>query len=378
MTWEPEENVPAAVYLPEFKKVNNLPQSLIRLRLNIASDRNAYVKPNVLKEVQERCAKVTNEHMNTFTVTLNDEVNNGKFGIIPLPLYKRKLIRGEEYLKKGDEMYWLKQVVVESPNATTSAKFVENHEKIDRSFLQMMIRNDNIVCIRDGYITSENERKATISFVHDWCHQTLREKMIQEGKVDWKNVCKDILKALSYIHTNGIHQAVSIDSIYYNTDGNYQLSNFKNFTFTQQLQHNEVKSEGIELAPRKYGLSAPFDATLDLYALAIVLLQCQKKSLLFRRKPNSVIEIEEDIEKAMNNLETDEERRFIRMMLRARMHMHNVLAVYRYTADGFLEHPLLSTEKMKSVECLYVHHMLGIPVVSYFIFTVAIGIFKKF
>lgn len=112
MTWEPESNIPDSVYLYEYKKLNNMVMNRMNLKVSLTftSRRKGYTPPVILEELQERKPKPQFLNMSNMAITLNDNLNNGKFGIVPVPKYKKKFGQNVNYLKFGNEVYKMKNV----------------------------------------------------------------------------------------------------------------------------------------------------------------------------------------------------------------------------------------------------------------------------
>ncbi|CCD66109.2 Chromo domain-containing protein [Caenorhabditis elegans] len=363
MTWEPESNIPDSVYLYEYKKLNNMVMNRMNLKVSLTftSRRKGYTPPVILEELQERKPKPQFLNMSNMAITLNDNLNNGKFGIVPVPKYKKKFGQNVNYLKFGNEVYKMKNVSFKDSTNNDIDNRVQQHHHEDRSFLQSMIKHNNIVRMRDLFVSyNKLDETVNITSIYDWCHQNLRQQLNNE-KVSWKKVCRDILNALSFIHPYGIHQGVSLDHIYYHKGGTYKLSHFNNFFFGKRIPAEKVKSDRVELAPRLYNLKFKLGRNSDIYALAIVLLQCHNKKFSFRVNPSSVMEIEEDIAKGMSAFENKDDRHFLKSLLRARLHVYHGSGHYRFTSSSLLHHPVLQEPTARSVECFYFHSMLASP-----------------
>ncbi|CAI2333805.1 unnamed protein product [Caenorhabditis sp. 36 PRJEB53466] len=380
MTWEPEHSLADLDTLGEYKQINNLPRPVISLKIKPGANMHIcgspYEAPEVLSDrVDIRIAKLTEARMNNLHVFLHDEYYNAKFGLVKITQYKWKWKKryGLQYCKAANDIVRVKDVDLTHPHTECNdiPTVVQAQQKTDRSFLQLIIKHENILKMRDCFFVSNGNVSSKIRQIYNWSHQSLRQRIREEKKADWKKVCRDMLNAFSYIHTNGIHQAVSLDSIMFNSNGTFQLSGFKDFTFSKSIPMNEVKSYSIELAPRKFGLRDHFiSSTVDLYALGIVLLQCTCKRNVFPAKLRSVDEMEQKIKKAMDDLETDDDRHFVKLLIRAREHIHNGSGTWRFSSQSLLAHPVLAKKKkMMSVDCYYLHSPKAQPIKDRVFFT---------
>ncbi|EGT48230.1 hypothetical protein CAEBREN_14050 [Caenorhabditis brenneri] len=365
-TWEPETEIPDGVCLQEYKALNNMPIPTAILKLDLDFNRTGidFLPPKIKSETLEKTTtskRFKMSQLNEMPFFTNDELYNGKFGMVRVSEYTKE--PGDKYviLAKDNETLLMKTHVIENVTSKETQQHVRDYHSKNRSFLQMIVKNKNILKMKDCFFNfNDGLHSLTMKTVYEWSEQSLRRR-VQEKIVDWKIVCRDILNALAFVHPYGIHQSVSLDHIQYDRHGNYKLSHFDDFVFAKSIPADDVKSCDVELAPRKLGQSESFDFTIDIYALAIVLLQCVE-GVKFRSSHDSVREIEDDIENATRFLKTDAERDYIRQMMTARIFILNGLNSCRFTANTLLKHPALSNQNKPFFPCHYMHTILSMPI----------------
>ncbi|KAF1763649.1 hypothetical protein GCK72_011916 [Caenorhabditis remanei] len=225
-TWEPDESIPSAVHLVEFKRLNNLDEHLEKIQVSFELNQKRDMKTS------SRCSTASTATTQTLATCAS-----------------RLYLRIVHKLFVANEVRW---------------------------------------------------------------------EITNEG-VSWKRILFDVLKGLSYIHTYGILQGKY--NILFGKNVQFKISHFNGFTISKGIDAMNVKSVGVELAPRRYGLNNQFDFSVDIYALAIVRGECK-----------TLADIEEKIKHAMENLSSDEDRHMIRMMLKARLLMHQGTGSYRFSA----------------------------------------------
>ncbi|KAF1766659.1 hypothetical protein GCK72_006617 [Caenorhabditis remanei] len=361
-TWEPEESIPSAVYLGQFKRLNNLEEHLEKIEVSFElKQKRGYCPLQDVQIVEKTADEPVN--LSLFSPVLLDAVDNGRFGMVPIPAGEN-LNQSSFFFKLNSTYYFVKNAVYNTGTSDDVESLIKTFHHENKCFIQGYIRHENIVSMLDSFYNFDpSSGNVRISSVFEDCPQALRWKITNEG-VNWKRMTFDVLKGLAYIHTHGIHQGISIDNILFGKNGQFKISHFNDFTFSKSIDAMNVKSVGVELAPRKYGLDNQFDFSVDIYALAIVALQCSESVLLVQRECNTLADIEEKISQAMENLPSDEDRHMIRMMLKARLLMHQGTGSYRFSAHSLSCWPVLYNSNMVSVECYFLKTMDATPIID--------------
>lgn len=361
-TWEPEDAIPNDVYLAEFKKLNNLGSCQGPFKVEMVLDkRKAYSEYKILPFVAVPAVDVD---LAEFSPVVLDSVDNGRFGVVPVPANLNLNQKPPLFFTQNQAYYLLKNNVYEKVKAGEIVETIKSFHHDNKCFIQGYIRHENIVEMLDSFYSydpiSEHLR---ISSVFEECQHTLRWKILNGG-VDWKCMIKHVLIGLAHVHPYGIHQGLSMDNILFGSNGKFKISHFNDFTFSKSIDAMDVKCTEAELSPRKFGLEDKFDFSLDIYALAMLVLHCSMRGDVVRWAVESLADVEKDIQRGLDNLETDEERHLIRMMIQARRHIHQGSGSYRFSAHALSWWPLLSHERMESVECYFMNTTKSVPIID--------------
>ncbi|CAB3410625.1 unnamed protein product [Caenorhabditis bovis] len=322
--WECEGNCLTAPNLYHYKRFNNLPIAVIKLRGKISKGSNSLV---------EFVSDETVEKSKSFVWDVHDLKYNGKFGIVI-----RENLRISSEVEKNEK----KIEIAEESNATRILRFM----KSDRSWLCSLVKHFNISYMRDCYISN-----GFITMIYDYYPETLREYIQNEEyspEVIVKNMFRDISQAFDYIHQYGIHQNITIDHIRCHR-GIYRLTSFKNFTFKQSVEPVDVKCGAPIYAPRKFGTSFAFDKQIDYYAMGVVILQCINRNTDLEADAISANEMLVEMNQT-NQLEYL--TRFAQFLLRSRHHLNDGrIPEIRYSPEVLRSHPAMDAKEFKTLNC---------------------------
>ncbi|CAI5438704.1 unnamed protein product [Caenorhabditis angaria] len=369
-TWESEENCLSMDNLKYYKKVNGLPEKCIKIRGNV-KNRNLDIHEFVVGN------KDDNVNKEPFGFYPEHSTYNENFGIVP----HNTLQDDMELQISNDLTIWLrtdnthKYAVFEYDMSFLSCTVVNNDSEFekwqqeaqlyDKSYISSIIQHPKIVKMLDYYYKYKQHGenyKISYCYIYEWLEASLNDQISQQKMTlgRSKKMFSDILSILSLLHNYGIHQSISAAHIFKNGE-DYKLGYFKNFHFFNDPKEiNDKRCYSHAYKPLKY-YGELDEVSLDIYALAVVLLESLTGSTVENIENDSLIK--SCIEEKLSYLE-EPEKSIISTILNSSENIHvNKLPKYRFSAKSLLKHPWLSKNEFSNfTKCYFLASYFSYPI----------------
>ncbi|CAI5441178.1 unnamed protein product [Caenorhabditis angaria] len=370
-TWESEANCLSMDNLRSYKQINGLPEECIQIRGNVKNG-----KVEVYNEFVDRKG---DDNMNNkpFGFYPENTNYNEKFGMLP-----HNILKNSTKLKNSNDLkIWLKKhnshkyAVFECDMSFLPCTSVNNYSEFekwqqeaqmyDKSYISSIIQHPNCVKMLEYYYKHEKlgeNYNISYCYVYEWLEKSLEDQIFEDEMTveTSKKMFSDILSILSLLHDYGIHQNISANHIFKKGD-DYKLGYFKNFHFySDPKEINNKRCYSRVYKPLKnYGELD--EVSLDINALAVVLLESITGSTVKNMENGTIIEHE--IEAKFSSLD-EPEKSIISTILNCSENIHvKKLPKYRFSAKSLLKHPWISKNEFSNfTKCHFLASYLSYPI----------------